>query len=81
MARILVVEDDAPIAELVRLYLVHSGHAVETVADGAVALRRFAQTAARTDLIVLDLMLPGLDGRGLCRRVRAGEGNVPTFRS
>lgn len=52
MARILVVEDDAPIAE-----------------------------AANTDLIVLDLMLPGLDGRGLCRRVRAGEGDVPTFRS
>src|ERR687895_65381 len=77
MARVLVVEDDASIAELVRLYLTHAGHEVEVVADGVTALRRFEETAATTDLVLLALMLPGLDGRGLCRRIRAGAGGRP----
>jgi DNA-binding response OmpR family regulator len=71
MARILVVEDDPAIAELVRLYLRREGHAVELVSNGAVALRRLETSADEVDLVVLDLMLPGLDGRGVCRRLRA----------
>jgi two-component system alkaline phosphatase synthesis response regulator PhoP/two-component system response regulator MtrA len=70
MARILVVEDDPSIADLVRLYLRREGHEVEIVDNGATALRRFEATAQETDLVVLDLMLPGLDGRGVCRRIR-----------
>ena len=74
MAHILVVEDDPAIAELVRLYLARDGHAVELVANGARALRHVETAAPDLDLIVLDLMLPGLDGRGLCRRIRAATG-------
>jgi two-component system alkaline phosphatase synthesis response regulator PhoP/two-component system response regulator MtrA len=70
MARILVVEDDPPIAELVALYLRHDGHEVERIAHGLAALRRLETAPLGFDLVVLDLMLPGLDGRGLCRRLR-----------
>jgi len=76
MARILVVEDDPAIAELVRLYLRRDGHDVELIDDGVAALHRIEVNAAQTDLVILDLMLPGLDGRGVCRRVRA-QSNVP----
>lgn len=76
MARIAVVEDDPSIAELVALYLRHDGHQVDVVADGADALRRFSAEPGRWDLLVVDLMLPGLDGRGLARRVRS-ESAVP----
>ena len=77
MARILVVEDDAAIADLLRLYLSHAGHVVEICADGATGLRRIEQRASDLDLVLLDLMLPHLDGRGLCRRVRDGAGGRP----
>jgi len=70
MTRILVVEDDAPIADLVRLYLRREGHDVEVVTDGGAALRRVEDARAEFDVVVLDLMLPGLDGRGVCRRIR-----------
>lgn len=68
-ADILVVEDDKTVAEVVSRYLVREGYQVEHVADGAVALARVQK--AMPDLIVLDLMLPGVDGREVCRRVRA----------
>jgi DNA-binding response OmpR family regulator len=74
MTRVLVVEDDPAIAGLVRLYLTHAGWEPELVADGAKALRRLEANVGHYDLVVLDLMLPGLDGRGLCRRIRAGLG-------
>jgi DNA-binding response OmpR family regulator len=67
-ARILVVEDDPSIRELVTLHLGLDGHRVEAVADGHTALR-LAQ-AEHFDLLVLDLMLPGLDGVSVCRAVR-----------
>lgn len=56
-------------AEVVSRYLVREGYEVEHVADGAVALARLQDRIP--DLIVLDLMLPGIDGREVCRRVRA----------
>jgi DNA-binding response OmpR family regulator len=68
-ARVLVVDDDPTVAEVVTRYLEHAGFLVETVADGAVALDR--ATADPPDLVVLDLMLPGLDGLEVCRRLRA----------
>jgi DNA-binding response OmpR family regulator len=77
MARVLVVEDDPCVAGLVALFLRHAGHAVEPFADGAAALRWFAANGPGIDLVVLDLMLPGLDGRGVCRRIRDGAGGNP----
>lgn len=68
-ARILVVDDDATVSDVVARYLAHDGYAVETVADGRVALDR--ALAEPPDLVVLDLMLPGMDGLDVCRRLRA----------
>jgi len=74
--RLLVVEDEAAIRELLRLHLSLAGFGIEEIADGTTALER-----ARTDkfdLIVLDVMLPGLDGITLCRAIRSQGVNTPT---
>ncbi len=71
--RVLVVEDESNIRELVCLHLGHEGYACEGVADGQTALKR-AETD-RFDLLVLDVMIPGLDGLSLCRAVRNGQRN------
>jgi DNA-binding response OmpR family regulator len=68
-SRILVVDDDRTVSEVVARYLEHDGYAVETVADGRTALDR--ALAEPPDLVVLDLMLPGIDGLEVCRRLRA----------
>jgi DNA-binding response OmpR family regulator len=68
-ARILVVDDDPTVAEVVTGYLERAGFATEHAADGPDALRRAA--LRWPDLVVLDLMLPGLDGLEVCRRLRA----------
>jgi two-component system, OmpR family, alkaline phosphatase synthesis response regulator PhoP len=60
MARILVAEDDAKQAELVRMYLEREGHAVSVVRDGRTALEQARQK--RPDIVVLDVMMPGMDG-------------------
>jgi DNA-binding response OmpR family regulator len=70
-APILVVDDDAKIVRLVRTYLERDGFAVVTAADGPAALE--AIEAHRPALVVLDLMLPELDGRAVIRAVRADE--------
>src|SRR5580704_6169026 len=67
--RIIVVDDDATLADVVGRYLTRDGHQVECVGDGYEALRRIA--AQPPDLVVLDLMLPGIDGLEVCRRLRA----------
>jgi DNA-binding response OmpR family regulator len=67
-ARILVVDDEAPILELVRGYLEREGFQVETVGDGLAALA--AIRANGPDVVVLDVMLPGLDGVEVCRQLR-----------
>ena len=72
--RILVVEDDRNVCELVTLYLEREGLNVECVHDGAEALARIR--AEPPDLIVLDLMLPSVDGLEICRRVRR-ESDTP----
>ena len=72
---ILVVEDDAKAAGLIRLYLEHAGYPVETAGDGRAALER-ARREPVPRLIVLDVMLPHIDGFEVCRRLRA-ESDVP----
>ena len=67
-AAILVVDDDPTVADVVRRYLERAGMAVELAADGPAALDAFA--ARPPDLVVLDLMLPGIDGLEVCRRLR-----------
>src|SRR5689334_14423139 len=72
--RILIVEDEAEIADYLRRGLTYEGFAVEIAGDGLAAL-----TAAREhlpDVVVLDLMLPGLDGMEVAQRLRAGS-NTP----
>ena len=72
--RILIVEDEAKTAATVALYLRHAGMSVEVVPDGARGLERARDGGF--DLLLLDVLLPGLDGREVCRRVRA-ESGVP----
>lgn len=67
-ASILAVDDDVNICELVRLYLEKDGFSVTCAHDGEAALQRFK--SGKFDLIVLDLMLPGLDGMDVCREIR-----------
>jgi two-component system OmpR family response regulator len=69
-ARVLVVEDDADLAEALRLELTHAGYEVRTVQDGPGALRTEREWSS--DLVLLDLGLPSLDGLDVCRRLRAG---------
>jgi DNA-binding response OmpR family regulator len=72
--RVLVVEDDAEIADVLRRFLRQEGHDVRTATDGDGALPAAAEFIP--DLVILDLGLPGLDGVEVCRRLRA-EGDVP----
>ncbi|MEI7926461.1 MAG: response regulator transcription factor [Chloroflexota bacterium] len=67
--RILVVEDETMVAEVVQRYLRRDGYLVDVVHDGRAALAAFAAT--QPALVVLDVMLPGIDGLELCRRIRA----------
>ena len=71
---ILVIEDEPQIADLLRRGLIYEGYTVEIAADGETGL-----VAARDrppDVVLLDLMLPGIDGLSVCRRLRAA-GNTP----
>jgi len=70
MARVLIVKDDPGIANLVALYLRNDGHETSARTDGLSALAEIESDPTAFELIVLDLMLPGLDGRGVCRRIR-----------
>jgi DNA-binding response OmpR family regulator len=66
---VLVVEDDATVAEVVARYLAREGYDVETASDGAEALE--LADARTPDLVVLDLMLPRIDGFEVCRHLRS----------
>lgn len=75
MAKILVVEDEFYLSEPVREWLVHENHTVEVVADGLEALEYLK--IYKYDLVVLDIMLPGMNGVDICRQFRAGGGQTP----
>ncbi|MFJ9711044.1 response regulator transcription factor [Streptomyces sp. NPDC101234] len=75
-ARVLVVDDDPTVAEVVAGYLDRAGYLVDHADDGPTALIRAA--AHWPDLVVLDLMLPGMDGLEVCRRLR-GRAPVPVI--
>jgi len=72
--RVLVVDDDVKTVDLVRIYLNRDGYRVLTAYDGVEALRLARE--GHPDLIVLDLMLPGIDGLAVCRTLRQ-ESDVP----
>lgn len=72
--RILIVDDDENIAELISLYLVKECFDTEIAADGEEALEKFKQY--QPQLILLDIMLPGMDGYDVCREIRKSS-NVP----
>ncbi|MEX2660780.1 MAG: response regulator transcription factor [Vicinamibacterales bacterium] len=69
MARILIVEDDADIAELLVHYLQNAGHTTVRLSNGGDVMRQLRGDGA--DLVVLDLMLPGMDGTAVCDAIRA----------
>lgn len=66
--RVLVVDDDPTVSDVVRRYLERAGYAVVLAGDGVAALDAYQRE--RPDLVVLDLMLPGMDGLEVCRRLR-----------
>ena len=71
-ASVLVVDDEPTIGEIVSRYLEHAGYAAEVVGDGHAALAAFGRR--RPDLVVLDLMMPGIDGLEVMRRMREQQG-------
>src|SRR5688500_14564815 len=73
-ARILVVDDDEALAEMIGIVLRNDGFEPVSCADGGQALDIFR--SSKPDLVLLDLMLPGVDGIEVCRQIR-GESDVP----
>jgi len=73
--RILVIEDSPDIARLVQMHLRDASYRVDVVTNGAEGLRR--ALGSRYELVILDLMLPQLDGLELCRRLRAEGSRIP----
>ena len=73
---VLIVEDDANIRELLQLYLEKDGYAVTTAADGGEGLEKFR--AIKPDLVLLDVMMPVMDGWAVCKAIRA-EGDTPVI--
>ena len=73
---VLIIEDDKNIAELLQLYLEKEGYAVTVAGDGGKGLEKFR--AIKPDLVLLDLMLPVMDGWSVCRLIRA-ESQVPVI--
>jgi DNA-binding response OmpR family regulator len=71
VAKILIVDDEPNIREVVSLYLRRDGHSVIPAADGEEALRLYRQ--GQPDLVVLDLMLPKVSGLEVCRRIQADQ--------
>lgn len=74
---ILIVEDEAEIAQLIQLYLEKEGFSCRTCRDGVTALQVFQDQ--KPDLIVLDLMIPGLDGLEVCARIRQKSGTKDPY--
>ena len=74
MKKVLIVDDDASIIEVLRLYFEKEGYAVSVCMQGDKALSSFH--ASNPDIVILDLMLPGMDGYDVCREIRKNS-NTP----
>src|ERR1700723_1794860 len=77
MSRVLVVEDEAPLADGLRFNLQAEGHSVEVAADGETALERLVEKSERFDAVVLDVMLPGKSGFEVAALLREKKNYVP----
>jgi two-component system response regulator ResD len=77
LGTVLVVDDEEQLRSLVRLYLEKEGFRVEEATDGKDALRKTKQS--HYDLIVLDVMMPELDGWEVCRKIRQEQRNIPVI--
>ncbi len=73
--RVLIVEDDTEIARLVKINLEDQGYEVDQIYDGAEGYQRIKEQPY--DLIILDIMLPGMDGLEICKKIRADEYDIP----
>ncbi|CAN5384895.1 response regulator transcription factor [soil metagenome] len=80
VASVLIVEDDPTVAEVVVSYLQRSGHQTRSISDGTLAAETLTgPEAAEIDLVILDLMLPGVDGIEICRRLRLVHADLPVI--
>lgn len=79
MPRVLIVEDDPAVRDVVEHALAREGLETLAVGDGEEALKRLGASEEGFDLVILDVMLPGMDGVSVCREIRAGDasGDVP----
>jgi two-component system, OmpR family, response regulator MprA len=77
VVHILIVEDDAAVAGSLDVALTRDGYSVSTSADGSTAVASMRGHDTGPDLLVLDVMLPGLDGLEVCRRIRANGDRTP----
>jgi DNA-binding response OmpR family regulator len=75
--KILLVEDEEKLASALSKGLTHEGYAVDTIGDGKKALTRISLHRNDYDLIILDLMLPSMDGHEICKQVRAWNITIP----
>jgi two-component system response regulator MprA len=76
--QVLVVDDEAPVREALRRALTLEGYSVELAADGAEALHRLGDGGG-ADAVVLDVLMPGVDGLEVCRRLRSAGNRVPVL--
>src|SRR6266508_1055524 len=77
--RILVVDDERAVRESLRRALELEGYEIELAVDGLEALRRLESTAATPDAVILDVLMPGLDGVEVCRRLRRTRRALPVL--
>jgi DNA-binding response OmpR family regulator len=79
MSRVLVVEDEVHLAEGLRFNLKEEGHSVEVVGDGESAIDQLLQQAKEFDAVILDVMLPGMDGFAVATALRTAKNYVPVL--
>ena len=79
MSRVLVVEDEAHLAKGLRFNLEAEGYQVDVAADGEAALEQLADNGEHFDVVVLDVMLPGIDGFAVATAMRQAKNYVPVL--